>query len=176
MRVVLIGLGLQLPEPKEKNIVYRGKLVTAMLSPCGVFMDKNKNKKLMDISHFHVSLAHAHSSALKATAQQHVIQEVGELVPCGRCSMAKGIRASTPHHTTSRTVAPMDMVQIDTAVCRHVRGQRFTHPAPVRRPGQERICHSRCGEKFRGRLGSPAPSKATRRSLITATVSEFAAN
>ena len=29
--------------------------------------------------------------------------------------MAKGIRASTPHRTTSRAVAPMDMVHIDTA-------------------------------------------------------------
>ena len=31
-----------------------------------------------------------------------------------RCSMAKGIRAPTPHRTTSRAVAPLDMVHIDT--------------------------------------------------------------
>ena len=31
------------------------------------------------------------------------------------CSMAKGIRALTPHYTTSRAAAPMDMVHIDTA-------------------------------------------------------------
>ena len=30
--------------------------------------------------------------------------------------MAKGIRAPTPHHTTSRVAAPMDMAHIDTAV------------------------------------------------------------
>ena len=29
--------------------------------------------------------------------------------------MAKGIRAPTPHHTTSRAAAPLDMVHIDTA-------------------------------------------------------------
>ena len=63
---------------------------------------------------FHVSLAHAHSSVLKAAAQQHGIQLVGELAPCAGCSI-KGIRASTPHHTTSRAAASMDMVQIDTA-------------------------------------------------------------
>ena len=30
--------------------------------------------------------------------------------------MAKGIRAPTPHHTTSRAAAPLDMIHIDTAV------------------------------------------------------------
>ena len=39
----------------------------------------------------------------------------GELALCSGCSMAKRIRASTPHHTTSRAAAPMDMVHIDTA-------------------------------------------------------------
>ena len=29
--------------------------------------------------------------------------------------MAKGIRAPTPHHTTSRAAAPLDMVHVDTA-------------------------------------------------------------
>ena len=29
--------------------------------------------------------------------------------------MAKGVRAPTPHHTTSRAEAPLDLVQIDTA-------------------------------------------------------------
>ena len=69
---------------------------------------------MVDINHFHVSLAHAHSSVLKATARQHDIQLVGELAPCSGCSMAKGIHASTPHRTTSRAVAPLDMVHIDT--------------------------------------------------------------
>ena len=89
-------------------------MAAAVLSPGVVFMDK-KNKKVVGINHFHVSLAHAHSSVLKATAQQHGIQLVGELAPCSGCSMAKGIRGPTLHHTTARAAAPMDMVHIDTA-------------------------------------------------------------
>ena len=84
------------------------------LSPGGVFVNKNK-KNVVDINHFHVSLAHAHSSVLKATALQHGIQLVGELASCSGCSTAKGIRVPTPHHTTSRAAAPLDMVHIDTA-------------------------------------------------------------
>ena len=72
-------------------------------------------KRVVDINHFHVSLAHAHSSVLKATAQQHGIQFVGELAPCAGCSMAKGIRAPTPHRPTSRAEAPLVLVHIDTA-------------------------------------------------------------
>ena len=90
------------------------RMVAAVLCPGGVFIDKNK-KKVVDLNHCHVSLAHAHSSVLKAIALQHGIQLVGELTPCPGCSMAKGIRAPTPHHTTSRAAAPMDMVHIDTA-------------------------------------------------------------
>ena len=89
-------------------------MAAAVLPPGGVFMNKN-NKNMVDNNHFHVSLAHAHSSVLKATALQHCIQLVGELAPCSGCSMAKGIRAPTPHHTTSWAAAPIDMVHIDTA-------------------------------------------------------------
>ena len=89
-------------------------MAAAVLSPGGLFTNKNK-KRVIDINNFHVSLAHAHSSVLKATAQQHSIQLVGELAPCSGCSMAKGIRASTPHRTTSREEAPLDLVHIDTA-------------------------------------------------------------
>ena len=70
---------------------------------------------MVDINRFHVSLAHVHSSELKATVLQHGIQLVEELIPCSGCSMAKGIRSPTPHHTTSWAAAPMDMVHIDTA-------------------------------------------------------------
>ena len=42
------------------------------------------------------------------------------------------------------------------AMCRHVRGQRFLLSAPVRDPGQERICHPRCGAALRGRHRSSA--------------------
>ena len=52
---------------------------------------------------------------LKATAQQHGIQLVGELAPCSGCSRAKGVRAPTPHRTTSRAEAPLDLVHIDIA-------------------------------------------------------------
>ena len=86
----------------------------AVLSPGGIFVNKIE-KKVIDINHFHVSLDHAHSTASKATALQHGIQLVGELAPCSGCPMAKGIRAPTPHHTTSRAAAPLDMVHIDTA-------------------------------------------------------------
>ena len=89
-------------------------MAAAALLPGGMFTKKNK-KNVVDINHFRVSLAHAHSSVLKATARQHGIQLMGELAPCSECSMAKGIRASTPHHTTSRVAAPLDMVHIDTA-------------------------------------------------------------
>ena len=85
-----------------------------MLSPGGVVINKNKGK-VVDINHFYVFLAHAHSSVLKATILQHDIQLVGGLAPCSGCSMAKGIRAPTLHHTTSRVAAPMDMVHIDSA-------------------------------------------------------------
>ena len=88
-------------------------MAAAVITPGGVFA--NKNKKVLDINHFHVFLAHVHSSVLKATAQQHGIQLVGELAPCSGCSMAKGIRAPTPHRTTSRAAAPLDPVHIDTA-------------------------------------------------------------
>ena len=101
---------------RESESILSGNagIAAAELSPGGVFINKNK-KNVVDSNHFHVSLAHAHSSVLKATALQHGIQLVGELAPCSGYSMAKGIRAPTPHHTTSRTAVPMDMVHIDTA-------------------------------------------------------------
>ena len=89
-------------------------MAAAVLSPGGLFLNKNE-KRVLDINQFHVSLAHAHSSVLKATAQQHGIKLVRELAPCSGCSMAKGIRAPTSHRTTSRAVAPLDLVHIDTA-------------------------------------------------------------
>ena len=91
------------------------RMAAAVLSPVGVLINKHKNTKVADINDFDVSLAHAHSSVLKATLRKHGIQLVGVLDPCSRCSMAKGIRAPTPHHTTSRAAAPMDIVHIDTA-------------------------------------------------------------
>ena len=80
--------------------------------PRVVYVWTRRRKKKVTINHFHDSLAHAHSSVLKSTNQQHGIQIVSELAPFTGCSMAKGIRSLTPHHTTSRAAAPMC---IDTA-------------------------------------------------------------
>ena len=109
------GTGFGEESGESASVLSEGNgMAAAVLSPGGVFVN-NKKTTVVDINHFHVSLAHARSSVLKATARQHGIQLVGELAPCSGCSMAKGIRASTPHHTTSRAAAPLDMVHIDTA-------------------------------------------------------------
>ena len=99
-------------EEPESVLSGNDGMAAAVLSPGGLFL---KKKRVLDINHFHVSLAHAHSSVLKATAQQYGIQLVGELAPCSGCSMPKGIRAPTPHRTTSRAAAPLDLIHIDTA-------------------------------------------------------------
>ena len=101
-------------EESASVLSHNDGMAAAVLTPGGLSINKNK-KRVIDINHYHVSLSHAHSSVLKATAQQHSIQLVGELAPCSGCSMAKGIRASTPHRTTSRAEAPLDLVHIDTA-------------------------------------------------------------
>ena len=97
------------------SISGKAEMAAAVLSLGGVFINKQKKKQVVDIKNLHVSLAHAYSSVLTVTAQQHGIQLVGELVPCSRCSMAKGIRAPIPHYTVSRAAAPMEMVYINTA-------------------------------------------------------------
>ena len=70
--------------------------------------------KLVDINHFHVSLAHAHASVVIATTKQHEIRLTGELVSRSTCSRAKGNRAPTPHHATRRAMQPLGRVHIDT--------------------------------------------------------------
>ena len=74
-----------------------------------------KHGKKVDINHLHISLAHARTSVLKATAKQHGIRLTGKLVPCSACSRAKGHRAPTPHHATRRATHPLGLVHIDTA-------------------------------------------------------------
>ena len=74
-----------------------------------------KHGKVVDIYHLHVSLAHAHASVLQGTARQHSFRLIGELVSCSACSMAKGNRAPTTHHTTARAKKPMELIHIDTA-------------------------------------------------------------
>ena len=49
-------------------------MAAAELSPSSVFMDEQKKKKVVDTNHFHVSLARAHSSVLKAIALEHGTQ------------------------------------------------------------------------------------------------------
>ena len=85
-------------------------LTAAALNPGMV-----KHGNVVDINHLHVSLAHAHGSVFQATARQHDFWLTGELVSCSACSMAKGNRARTAHHTTARVKRPMELVHIDTA-------------------------------------------------------------
>ena len=109
------GTGFGEESGESASVLSEGvRMAATVLSPGGVFVN-NKKTTVVYINHFHVSLAHAHSSVLKATARQHGIQLVGELAPFSGCSMAKGIRATTPHHTTSRAADPLGMVHIDTA-------------------------------------------------------------
>ena len=52
-------------------------MAAAVFFPGGVFITKKEEEKTIDTNHFHVSLAHAHLSVLKAIARQHGIQQVG---------------------------------------------------------------------------------------------------
>ena len=91
-----------------------GNLAAAALSPGGVFASRNKSNKEVDLHHFHVPLAHAHSSFLKATTQQHGIYLVGKLGRCSGYLQGKEIRPATPHLTTARAQALIEVVNTDT--------------------------------------------------------------
>ena len=179
----------------ESESIFSGNagMAAAVLSPGGVFINKSK-KNVVDINHFHVCLAHAHSSVLKAIALQHGINLVGDLAPCSGCSMAKGIRASTPHHTTSRAAALMDMVHIDIAepfqeslggspyVVMFVdSAPRFQRPCGTRNKSafailgvvQRFVADMEVPQAFRTNNGAEC---TRRRSLTTVTVFESAAN
>ena len=69
---------------------------------------------------------------------------------------------STPHHVPSRGShghgahlhrGTIPGITGRFAMCHHVRGQHFSLPAPVRVLGQERICHSPCGETSVSTIG-----------------------
>ena len=74
-----------------------------------------KHVKAVDVNYLHVTLAHAHSSMLQATARQHGFRLTGEPVSCSANSMAKRNQAPTAHHTTARAKRPMELVHIDNA-------------------------------------------------------------
>ena len=85
-------------------------LTAAALNP-----GMTKHGKVVDINHLHVSLAHPHASGLQATAKQYGFRLTGQLVSCSACSIPKGNRAPTAHHTTARAKRPMELIHIDTA-------------------------------------------------------------
>ena len=116
-----------------------------------------KHGKEVDINHLHVSLAHAHASVLKATAKQHGVRLTGEQVLCSAYSRAKGHRAHTPLHATSRAMQPLGLVHIDTAgpYPNSLGGSRYVVMFAVRRARKERGRHSFCREALRGRHGGP---------------------
>ena len=90
-------------------------MVAAVLSPGGLFINK-KQKRVIDINHFHVSLAYAHSSVEShcPTARYSTCRGAGTML--GVFDGQGHPRADTaPHRTTSRAEAPLDLVHIDTA-------------------------------------------------------------
>ena len=78
--------GVLIPDGKRCTPSVDGNLAAAALSPGGMLVVGNKHKTKVVISHFYVSLAHAHLFFLKATAQQHGIRLLGKLAPCSGCS------------------------------------------------------------------------------------------
>ena len=166
-------------------------MAVAVLSPGGVLINKNK-KKVVDINHFHVSLAHVHSSVLKATALQQARHST-----CGRVGFIFRVfngegnpRAdSAPHHVPGsgsnehgahRQRETVPGITGTLAMCRHVREQRFSLPGPETRahlPSSVWCSTSWPTWEFRERFGrTTAPSTPNRRSLTTVTVSGSAAN
>ena len=205
MQVVLAWLGLQLLGDSrvsrgigvKSESVSRGndRVATAVFFPVGVFMTAKKNKKgilVVHLNYFHASLAHPHSSVLKATAQQHGVQLVGKLAPCGGCSMDKGISAAPPHNTTAWAPTPMNMVLIYTAEphqepvgSRYVMfvdsASRLQRPYGTRDKSASSIhdvIHvSWPTWAYRVRSGpTTVPSTSTRRFLNTVTISESVAS
>ena len=136
-------------------------LVAAALTP-----GPQKHDKEVDINHLHVSLAHAHTSILKATAKEHGIRLTGELVSCSACSRAKRVSST---YSISRDEASdaaagtcphrhrwaLPILLFGVAVCRDVRRQRFACTAAVWRARKERSRHSFCRETLRGRYKGP---------------------
>ena len=169
-------------ERSESVLSGNGGMAAAVLSPGGVF--RNKNKKVVDSNHFHVSLAHAHSSVLTATVQQHDIQLVGELASARRHRTVP--RPGQRHHSTWSTSIPRGRSlnyweARDTSSCSWIafpafsartgRGARAHRPSSVWYSGLWQTWEFlECSERI------TAPTTPTRRSWSTVTVSKSAAS
>ena len=55
-----------------------------------------------DINEFHVAHAHAHEAILRKTTKQMGVTLVGKMHECKNCSLAKGIRMSSPSKMSNR--------------------------------------------------------------------------
>ena len=66
--------------------------------------------QLIDVNDLQVSLARSHGETLRETARQTGIKVVGGLVPCTRCSEAKGERTEVPWTTDCRLTKPLQIV------------------------------------------------------------------
>ena len=109
------------PSPVESSVL--GKIefgrkylfeVDYFLTAAALNTGMLKHAQVVDINHLHVSLTHAYASVLQATSRQHGFCLAEELISCSACSMAKGNRAPTAHHTTVRAKRPMELVYIET--------------------------------------------------------------
>ena len=67
----------------------------------------------VDINDFHVAHAHAHEGALRKTTKQMGVTLEGKLHECKGCSLAKGIRMSTPSKTHCREDKRLSRVFVD---------------------------------------------------------------
>ena len=74
-----------------------------------------KHGKEVGNNYFHISLAHAHTSVPKVVVKQHGFHLTGELILYSAWSRAKGNRAPTPYHATSRATQPLELAHLDTA-------------------------------------------------------------
>ena len=74
----------------------------------------------VDINDFHVAHAHAHEGALRKTAKQMGVTLEGKLHECKGCSLAKGIRMSTPSKTHCREDNRLSRVFVDLGGKKHV--------------------------------------------------------
>ena len=66
-----------------------------------------------DINEFHCSHGHMHEDLLRKKAKQMRVKLQGQLVPCQRCSEAKGIRKHVKPFTYTRATEPAERCFVD---------------------------------------------------------------